>query len=114
MRTIRSSTPQPSTCIRWRRSLFDAGAYEFDVDGRYWTDFDRQHPLEGAARGQAWSGTAHGLIAELGVGAVTASTLELGRAVSFVVFGLGLTFGLLGVGLVWAGRGMVASRETAA
>ena len=29
--------------------VFEAGTYEFEVDGRYWTDFDRQHPIEGQA-----------------------------------------------------------------
>jgi hypothetical protein len=85
---------------------FKKGEYTFDVDGRYWTDFDRMHPLEGPARGQAWSGTAHGLIAELGVGAVTASTLELGRGVALIIITLGLSFGFLGLGIVWAGRGV--------
>src|SRR5512139_4319294 len=28
---------------------FPAGTYEFDVDGRYWTDFDPEHPIEGIA-----------------------------------------------------------------
>src|SRR5512145_1377716 len=61
---------------------FPAGTYEFDVDGKYWTDFDREHPIEGVAREQAWSGTAHGLIGELGVGTVTHSALQMGLALS--------------------------------
>ena len=47
--------------------VFPAGEYEFAVDGRYWTDFDRQHPIEGPARDKAWTGTAHALIANLGI-----------------------------------------------
>jgi hypothetical protein len=82
---------------------FKAGTYEFDVDGRYWTGFDREHPIEGIAREQAWSGTAHGLIGELGVGTVTASALQMGTALSGLLAGLGLTFALVGAGLVWAG-----------
>jgi len=39
--------------------LFAAGTYEFAVDGRYWADFDRMHPIEGPARGLAWTGVAH-------------------------------------------------------
>ena len=31
------------------------------------------HPLDGPARAQTWNGTVHGLFAELGVGAITAS-----------------------------------------
>ena len=85
--------------------VFAAGEYEFDVDGRYWTDFDRSNPIEAAAREQAWTGTAHGLVAELGVGTVTHSTLQLGLAVAGLFAGLGLVLMVAGGGLVWAGRG---------
>jgi hypothetical protein len=87
--------------VEYKGETFKAGTYEFDVEGRYWTDFDRQHPLEGPAREQAWSGTAHALVANLGVGAVTASTLLLGLAFSGLVFFLGLGIIVLGLGLVW-------------
>ena len=53
-----------------------AGTYDFQNDGRYWTGFDRTNPIEGAAREKLWTGTAHALIAELGVGSVTASALR--------------------------------------
>jgi hypothetical protein len=79
--------------------LFEARTYEFEVDGRYWTDFDREHPIEGLAREQAWTGTAHGLIGELGVGTVTHSALQLGLGVAALLAGLGATFILLGAGL---------------
>lgn len=81
---------------------FPAGEYVFEVDGRYWTDFNRSHPIEGVARGQAWSGTAHGLIASLGVGTVTASTLQLATGVAAIIAGLGAAFILTGFGLMWA------------
>jgi hypothetical protein len=84
---------------------FEPGVYEVDVAGRYWSDFDRSHPLEGPTRGQAWSGTVHGLFGELGVGTVTASTLQLGLGVSALIFGLGLTLSLLGGGMFWVGKG---------
>jgi hypothetical protein len=80
-------------------------------DGRYWTDFDRSNPIEAAARGQAWTGTAHGLIAELGVGTVTHSTLQLGLAFAGVLAGLGLVFLLSGAGLYWAGASKVEAYE---
>jgi hypothetical protein len=89
--------------VEYNGETFKAGTYEFDVNGRYWTGFDREHPIEGIAREQAWSGTAHGLIGELGVGTVTASALQMGTALSGLLAGLGLTFGLVGAGLVWAG-----------
>ncbi|MGZ5417903.1 MAG: hypothetical protein ACXWDI_12045 [Nocardioides sp.] len=90
--------------VEYNGEVFEAGTYEFDVDGKYWTDFDREHPIEGIAREQAWSGTAHGLIGELGVGTVTASALQMGLALSGLLAGLGLTIILAGLGLVWAAR----------
>uniref|UniRef100_UPI003514F061 hypothetical protein n=1 Tax=Euzebya sp. TaxID=1971409 RepID=UPI003514F061 len=45
---------------------------------------------------------AHGLFGELGVGTVTASTLQLGLGVAGLLAGLGLTFIATGAGLVWA------------
>ena len=86
-------------------TTYAAGTYEFPVDGRYWTDFDRSNPIEAAAREQAWSGTAHGLVAELGVGTVTHSTLQMGLALAGLFAGVGLVFMLAGGGLIWAGRG---------
>lgn len=88
----------------YKGQTFPAGTYDFPVAGRYWTGFDRMHPIEGKARGQAWTGTAHALIAELGVGTVTASSLELGLLVTALVGGLGLTFIGLGLGLNWVAK----------
>lgn len=89
--------------VEYNGEVFEAGTYEFDVDGKYWTDFDREHPIEGVAREQAWSGTAHGLIGELGVGTVTAQALTMGLALAGLLAGIGATFLLAGLGLVWAG-----------
>ena len=80
------------------------GEYQFAVAGRYWSQFDRQDPIEGKAREQAWTGTAQALIAELGVGSVTASTLQLSIGVAGVAAALGATLLLLGGGLIWAVR----------
>jgi hypothetical protein len=90
--------------VEYNGEVFPAGTYDFEVDGRYWTDFDRRHPLEGPARGQAWSGTAHGLVAELGVGTVTHSALKMGLALAGLFAGVGATAILTGGGLVWASR----------
>ncbi len=84
--------------------VYEAGTYEFEVDGRYWTDFDRRHPIEGPARSQAWSGTAHGLFGELGVGAVTASTLALGFGLAGAFAGLAVISFISGFGLIWVAR----------
>ena len=96
--------------VEYNGETFEPGVYEFNVDGRYWTGFDRAHPIEGPAREMAWTGTAHGLIGELGVGTVTASTLQLGLGVAGLIAGIGATLVLLGAGLVWAGRGAAEGR----
>ncbi len=91
--------------VEYNGTTYDAGTYDVAVDGRYWTGFDRMDPLDGPAREQAWSGTVHGLIGELGVGVVTASTLQLALGTSLLVLGLGFVLGLTGVALVWASKG---------
>ena len=88
----------------YKGEAFPAGEYEFAVAGRYWNDFDREHPIEGPARAQAWTGVAHALIGQLGVGTVTASALQLGLGLAALFAGLGATVMLTGVGLVWATR----------
>jgi hypothetical protein len=94
-----------------------AGEYEFVNDGRYWTGFDRTNPIEGAAREKIWTATAHALIGALGVGSITASTLQMGLGLAALFAGLGATIVLTGLGLVWATRAEkvavpVAQRET--
>ncbi len=91
--------------VEYNGEVFAAGTYEFDVDGRYWTGFDRKHPIEGPARAQAWTGTVQALFGELGVGAITASTLQLALGVSALIAGIGLTVMLAGAGLFWAAKG---------
>jgi len=90
--------------VEYNGEFFEAGTYEVPVDGKYWTDFDRRHPLEGPARGQAWSGTAHGLIGELGVGTVTHSTLQMGLGLAGITAGIGLFALLAGFGLIWTSK----------
>jgi len=90
--------------VEYNGEFFEAGTYDVPVDGKYWTDFDRLHPLEGPARGQAWTGTVHGLVGELGVGTVTHSTLQMGLALSGLFAGLGLTFIFMGAGAIWVAR----------
>jgi hypothetical protein len=85
--------------------VYTAGTpYEVPVDGRYWADFDRSNPIDAAVRAQAWTGVAHALIGELGVGTVTASALQMGLGLAALFAGLGFTFVLAGLGLVWAAR----------
>lgn len=90
--------------VEYNGETFAAGTYEVPIDGRYFSQLDRSHPLEGPARNQAWSGTAHALIAELGVGTATHSALQLALAMAALIGGLGAVFVLTGAGLVWATR----------
>jgi hypothetical protein len=93
---------------------YAAGTYEFPVAGRYWSDFDRSNPIEAKAREQAWTGTAHALIAELGVGSVTASTLQMGLGIAALAAALGVTLLLTGAGIIWAARPALATARAAA
>jgi hypothetical protein len=81
-----------------------AGTYDYANTGKYWTGFDRTNPIEGAAREKIWTGTAHALIAELGVGSVTASALTMGLGLAALFAGFGITLLFTGLGLVWATR----------
>ncbi len=98
--------------VEYNDDLFAAGEYELSIRtvgergelGGYWTDFDRTHPVEGPARDQAWSGTAHGLFGELGVGTVTHSALQLGLAIAGTLAAIGLTVIVAGLGLIWVGK----------
>ena len=74
----------PETVTTDAGEVFAAGTYEVPVDGRYWSAFDRTNPLDAKVREQAWTGTAHALIAELGVGSVTASTLQVGLGIAAI------------------------------
>jgi len=85
-------------------TVYKAGTYDFPVDGRYYSDFDRTNPIEAQARTTAWSPLALSLIGQLGVGAATASSLQMGIGVVGLLAGLGLAFLVAGVGLVWAVR----------
>jgi hypothetical protein len=85
-------------------TIYKAGTYEFPVEGRYWAQFNRANPIEARAREQAWTGTAHGIIAELGVGTATATALQLGFGIAALFAGVGLMALIAGFGLVWVAR----------
>ena len=88
-------------------TVYKAGTYEFPIEGRYWSAFDRSNPIEAAAREQAWTGTAHALIANLGVGSVTAATIQMGFGLAALFALVGATIVLTGGGLVWATRAAI-------
>ena len=85
-------------------TVYKAGTYEFKVDGRYWSAFNRSNPIEAAAREKAWTGTAHALIANLGVGTATATSLQLGIGIAALFAGIGFFALIAGFGLVWIAR----------
>ena len=87
-------------------TVYKAGEYKFEVDGRYWAAFNRSNPIEAKAREQAWTGTAHALIAELGVGTATATALQLGFGIAGLFAGLGIFALIAGFGLVWVARSL--------
>ena len=92
--------------VEYNGETFEPGVeYTVDLGGRYWTEFDRMHPIDGQARAAAWSGTVHGLVGELGVGTVTHSALQMGLGIAAILGGLGGTLLVAGLGLVWAARG---------
>lgn len=99
--------------VEFEGETFKAGEHEFVNDGRYWTDFNRQHPIEGPAREQLWTGTAHALLGQLGVGAVTASSLTIGMGLVGVIGGLAGTLLLLGFGLIWVSQADERAGRTA-
>ncbi|HET7727863.1 MAG TPA: hypothetical protein VFK54_11135 [Candidatus Limnocylindrales bacterium] len=83
--------------------------YEIPVNGRYWADFDRSNPIDAAVRAQAWTGVAHALIANLGVGTVTATAIQMGFGLAGGFAGFGFAFILTGLGLFWAARAELAT-----
>ncbi len=84
-------------------AIFNAGTYTVPVDERYWTGFNRTHPLDGPARELAWNGTVHGLFAELGVGATTATSLQMAFGIVGITALMGLGFVVSGGAMVWIG-----------
>lgn len=95
--------PQEAAYLEILRSdaNFAAGTYTVPTLERYWTGFNRQHPLDGKAREAVWTGVVHGLFAELGVGATSFSALQMGQAMALIAMAFGVTFVITGLGLVW-------------
>lgn len=74
------------------------------VNDRYYADFNFANPVDSAVRGLAWSPLALSLIGQLGVGAVTATSLQMGLAMVGLLLAVGFGFELAGFGLVWVAR----------
>jgi hypothetical protein len=89
--------------VEYQGTVYEAGEHTFDVDGRYFTDFNRQHPIEALARDAAWSPLAFGLLANL-IGGVNADySAGMAHFMSWSIFvGLGVMFIIVGA-LVFLG-----------
>lgn len=87
----------------YKGKTYTAGVHDVPINGRYWQDFDRQNPLDGPARTQAWSATVLGLLASLQAGFASHTLVELAWFVGLLVMGLGMTFLVGGLGIAYAG-----------
>ena len=92
----------PAGASAYQGQVLEAGVpYTVPVNERYWTEFSRTDVLDGPAREMAWSGTAHALVAELGVGAATHSALMLALGIAGLLAGLGVVCTVMGVAFLW-------------
>jgi hypothetical protein len=95
----------------YQGQVLEAGVpYTVPVNERYWTEFDRTDVLDGPARELAWSGTAHALVAELGVGAATHSALMLALGIAGLLAGLGVVCTVMGVAFLWHTKRTMGSK----
>ncbi len=101
--------------VEYNGELFTAGTYEVPVDGRYFSDLDRRHPLEGPVRTQAWSPLAFGLQGQL-IGGVTSDLLAgMAHFMSWSIFmGLGFMFSVAGVFVTIGGIQLTRKAEAKA
>ncbi len=98
--------------VEYKGEMFKAGTYEVPVDGRYFSDLDRAHPLEGKVRDQAWSPLAFALLSSL-IGGVN-SDYQAGMAhfMSWSIFvGLGAMFAVTGVFIAIGGMQLARKIE---
>ena len=96
--------------VEYNGESFAAGSYEVEVDGRYFSDLDRRHPLEGPVRDQAWSPLAFALLSSLIGGVNSDYTAGMAHFMSWSIFvGLGLMFIIIGV-LVFLGGQQINRR----
>ena len=101
--------------IEYDSVMYEAGSYEVDVDGRYFSDLDRKHPLEGPVRTQAWSPLAFGLLSSLIGGMNSDYQAGMAHFMSWSIFmGLGLMFAVAGVFVTLGGVQVTRKAEAAA
>jgi len=90
--------------VEYHGVVYEAGSHEVPVDGRYFSDLDRSHPLEGPVRTQAWSPLAFGLTSTLLNGMNSDYMAGMAHFMSWSIFmGLGFMFAFAGVFITWGG-----------
>ena len=96
--------------VEYQGTVYPAGTHTVDVAGRYFSDFNRMHPLDGKARDLAWTPQAFALQANL-IGGVNADyAAGMAHFMSWSIFvGLGLMFIVTGA-LVAAGGAQLKRR----
>lgn len=100
--------------VEYKGVLYEAGTYEVPVDGRYFSDLDRSHPLEGKVRDQAWSPLAFGLLSSLIGGVNSDYTAGMAHFMSWSIFvGLGFMFTVAGVFVTLGGFQLARKAEKA-
>ncbi len=102
--TLSSTVTLPTDIVDANGAVVAHAGDTVAVDGRYYAGFNFANPVDSTVRGLAWAPLPLALIGQLGVGAVTASTLQLGLGLAGLFAAVGFGFLLAGVGLVWVAR----------
>ena len=98
--------------VEYQGVVYEAGTHEVPVDGRYFSDLDRRHPLEGPVRTQAWSPLAFGLTSTLLNGMNSDYMAGMAHFMSWSIFmGLGFMFAVAGVFVTLGGFQMTRKVE---
>lgn len=102
--TLSSTVTLPADIKDAQGNIVALAGDKVAVNGRYYADFNNANPVDAAVRGLAWSPLALSLIGQLGVGAVTATSLQMGLAMVGLLLAVGFGFELAGAGFVWVAR----------
>jgi hypothetical protein len=102
--TLSSTVTLPTDIVDATGTTVAHAGDKIAVGGRYYADFNNANPVDAAVRGLAWSPLPLALIGQLGVGAVTATSLQMGIALAGAFASIGFMFVFSGVGLVWVAR----------
>lgn len=98
--------------VEYKGVMYKAGTYDVPVDGRYFSQLDRSHPLEGKVRDAAWSPLAFGLLGNLMGGVNADYAAGMAHFMSWSIFvGLGAMFALTGVFVFFGGIQLARKSE---